>query len=506
MDNKGKGKVQGGFSSRWGLVLTMIGACVGTGNVWKFPRMVTLHGQGSFILAWTIILFAISIPVLLVEMVMGRATRHGAAGAFKDFIGEKYTWMGAFMAGTTVLITAYYTVIMGWCVRYMYYSIKGFGQYNLAGLDQLFQNASNGWVNVLIFIALLILTAIVVMKDISSGIEKVGKVMTPALYIILIVLFIRVITLPNASSGLQFMFEVSPKTFFSVDTWIAALNQSAWSVGPGFGLVIAMAVYTKAKSDVAMNTFMQGLGDNSAALLAGFVVVPGLFALAPSVEAATELAATGNYGLTFISFTQLFASLPGGSVLSFLFFLGLFFAAFTANIIFYLTGVVPLMDTGMSKKKACGYVFVPTLFLGVFSAYNITFLDNQDLVWGMALLIGATFTCFAAVKFGVEKIRTKYINIPENDLPIGKWWNVCISVIAPVMIVGLFAWTVYEGIAGDSNWWNPLNPSSVGTYLFQIGILLALVLAFNRKMNKSIRNNYIDTAEVYPEIPQEHLA
>lgn len=497
-------KKGGGFASRWGLVLTMIGACVGTGNVWKFPRMVTLHGQGSFILAWTIILFAVSIPVLLVEMVMGRATRHGAPGAYKDFIGKKYTWMGAFMACTTVLITAYYTVIMGWCVRYMYYSIQGFGQYSLTELDQLFQNASNGWVNAAIFVVLLVATAFVVMKDVSSGIEKVGKIMTPALYIILVVLFIRVIMLPGASTGLQFMFQISPETFFSVDTWIAALNQSAWSVGPGFGLVIAMAVYTKAKSDVALNNFMQGLGDNSAALLAGFVVVPALFALAPSVEQATELAATGNYGLTFISFTQMFGTMSGGSILAFLFFLGLFFAAFTANIIFYLTGVVPLIDAGMSKKKACLCVFVPTLVLGVPSALNITFLDNQDLVWGMALLIGATFTCFAAIKFGVEKIRTKYINIPENELHIGKWWNICVTFVAPIMIISLFIWTVYEGIVGDPEWWNPLRPQSVGTYLFQIGLLLVTVLLFNRKMNNSIKNKYIDTADVYPDVPPEH--
>ena len=452
----------------------------------------------------TIILFAVSIPVLLVEMVMGRATRHGAAGAFKDFIGKKYTWMGAFMACTTVLITAYYTVIMGWCVRYMYYSLKGFSQYSLSELDQLFQNASNGWVNVIIFAVLLVATAFVVLKDVSSGIEKVGKIMTPALYIILIVLFIRVIFMPGASTGLEFMFRISPETFFNVDTWIGALSQSAWSVGPGFGLVIAMAVYTEAKSDVGLNVFMQGLGDNSAALLAGFVVIPALFALAPSVEQATELAATGNYGLTFISFTQMFGTMKGGSILAFLFFLGLFFAAFTANIIFYLTGVVPLIDTGMSKKKAVACVFVPTFIMGIFSALDIRFLDNQDLAWGMALLVGASFTCFAAVKFGVEKIRTKYINIPENELYIGKWWNVSISVIAPVMIIGLLAWNVVEGVVNDPEWWNPLHASSVGTYAFQIGLLMLTCLAFNKKMNNSIKNNYIASADVYPEVPAEH--
>lgn len=494
-----------GFSTRWGLVLTLVGASVGTGNVWRFPRMVALKGGGSFVLAWTILLFAVSIPIIIAEMVIGRATRHGAAGAFKDFIGKKYSWMGAFMAATTVAITAYYTVVMGWCLQYAVLSLKGFGGYDTKGLENLFANISNGWTDVAVFVGVLVLTAVIVAQEISKGTELIGKYLTPCLYVVLIILVIRALTLPGAVEGVKHYFEISPQTFFSIDTWMAALSQSAWSVGPGFGLVLTMGVYTKAKSDVALNEFMQGLGDNSSAVLAGFVVLPSLFALAPSVEAARAIAESGNYGLTFIALTQLFRDMPGGSIIAFLFFISLFSAALTANVIFFSTGVVPLMDAKMSRKKATAIIFFITLVLGSFSAYSIDVLNNQDWVWGMALLIGTVFTCFAIWKFGAEKIRTKYINIPENELYIGKWWNASVLFITPVLIIAMFAWWTVESVGWHKDWWNPFLIDSTGTFVFQILILIVLLLIFNKKISQSVKNNYIDSvSEGYPEIPEEH--
>ena len=499
-----KTKKAGSFSTRWGLIITMIGACVGTGNVWRFPRMAALHGQGSFVLAWTIILFVVSIPICMVEMVMGRATRHGGPGAFRDFLGKKYTWMGAFMALTTMMITGYYTVIMSWCIQYAALSLKGFQSYDIVGLDNLFQQVSNGWLNAGLSVVLLLLTALVVSKDISKGIEKVGKVMTPALYVILIVLAIRVLFLPGAVDGLNYLFDISADSFFSSDTWLAALSQSAWSTGPGFGYTLTMAVYTKAKSDVTLNQSMQGLGDNSAALLAGFLVLPALFALAPNTEAAVGIAASGNYGLTFISLTQMFGTLAGGNIMSCFFFISLFFAAFTANIIFYLTGVVPLIDAGMSKKQAVRVLLVPLAVLCIANGYSLDFLSNQDWVWGMALIIGSLFTCFAVWRFGAEKMRTKYINIPENELNVGKWWDVCIKFIAPIMMGAMLIWETVNSIVYEEQWWNPLLPTSTGTFLAQVALLAIIVICFNKKLASTIKHRYIDAGDPYPEIPPEH--
>ncbi|MCD6421977.1 sodium-dependent transporter, partial [bacterium] len=97
-----------GFATRWGLIFALVGASVGTGNIWRFPRMAALNGGGAFVLAWSIFLIVVSIPCIMAEMVLGRSTRHGCPGAFKDFVGKKYTWMGAFLSLNSIGICAYY--------------------------------------------------------------------------------------------------------------------------------------------------------------------------------------------------------------------------------------------------------------------------------------------------------------------------------------------------------------------------------------------------------------
>jgi NSS family neurotransmitter:Na+ symporter len=494
----------GGYSSRWGLILTLIGASVGTGNVWRFPRMAALNGGGSFVLAWTICLFAVSIPILIAEHVLGRASRHGAPGAFRDFIGKKYTWMGAFLALTTLVITGYYTVIMGWCLQYALLSFKGF-----SGVDTvaLFDSVSQGGVNWIFFVISLGITSFFVSKKVSKGTEVLGKYLTPILFIILIVIAVMASRMENSVLGLQYLFNISSESFFNANTWLNALSQSAWSVGPGFGLVIVMGVYTSSKTDIGLNEFVHGLGDNSAALLAGFAILPALFAMMP-VETATEICASGNYGLTFISLTTMFSSIPGGNIISFLFFFALFSAALTANVIFMSTGVVPMMDSKkMSRKKATTILTIFVLIIGTPSALWRSFLGNQDWVLGQALLVGTIFTCFLIFKFGTEKMRTKYINTEYNELHIGKWWNISVNFVTPILITIMFVWWTIQSIGWGAEWWNPLAESSPATFITQIALYVVILIIANNFIAKNSGDRYIDTPEegsVFPSMPEIH--
>lgn len=500
----GKKNDGSGYTSRWGLILTLIGASVGTGNVWRFPRMAALNGGGSFVLAWTICLFAVSIPILIAEHVLGRASRHGAPGAFRDFIGKKYTWMGAFLALTTLLITGYYTVIMGWCFHYALLSLKGFD-----GVDTvaLFETVSQGGVNWVYFVISLVITAFFVSQKISKGIELIGKYLTPILFVILIVIAVIASQMENSVLGLQRLFTFSSTTFFSANTWLNALSQSAWSVGPGFGLVIVLGVYTSSKTDIGLNEFVHGLGDNSAALLAGFAILPALFAMMP-VDTATEICASGNYGLTFISLTSLFSSIPGGHIISFLFFFALFSAALTANVIFMSTGVVPMMDsTKVSRKKATVLLTIIVLIIGTPSALWRSFLGNQDWVLGQALLVGTIFTCFLIYKYGTEKMRTKYINTKYNELYIGKWWNVSVNFVTPILITIMFIWWTIQSIGWGADWWNPLAEASPATFIVQILIYVVILIIANNFLSKNSGERYIDNPEegsVFPPLPEIH--
>ncbi|MGH7545634.1 MAG: hypothetical protein ACREKI_05570 [Gemmatimonadota bacterium] len=111
------------FSSRWAMMLAMLGMAVGTGNIWRFPRIAATNGGGSFLIAWVVFLLLWSVPLILVEFAMGKAARRGTVGAFTRIAGERFAWMGAWVAWCTVAILFYYSVVMGWCLRFLIASV-----------------------------------------------------------------------------------------------------------------------------------------------------------------------------------------------------------------------------------------------------------------------------------------------------------------------------------------------------------------------------------------------
>ncbi len=113
------------FSSRWVMILAMLGMAVGTGNIWRFPRIAAQNGGGEFLIAWIVFLFMWSIPLILVEFGMGRKTRSGPVSAFMQMMGPKWAWMGAFVAFVAVAIMFYYSVVAGWTLRYVFASATG---------------------------------------------------------------------------------------------------------------------------------------------------------------------------------------------------------------------------------------------------------------------------------------------------------------------------------------------------------------------------------------------
>ena len=113
------------FSSRWGLILAALGMAIGTGNIWRFPRIVALNGGAAFLIPWIIFLFLWSIPLLIAELTIGKHTRYGPIGAFGKLIGKKYTWMGGFVGFCSMAIMFYYSVVTGWCIKYFLAAITG---------------------------------------------------------------------------------------------------------------------------------------------------------------------------------------------------------------------------------------------------------------------------------------------------------------------------------------------------------------------------------------------
>ncbi len=478
------------FSSRWALIIATIGIAVGTGNIWRFSRIVAQNGGGSFLIPWVIFLLIWSVPLIIAEFAIGKSTRFGPVGAIAKTGGKRFAWMGAFIVFVSTAIMFYYSVVTGWCLRYFFSAISG----NLFNTkDQLvYWNEFSSSLQPLVFhFVAMAFVAFIIYRGVTKGIEKVTKFMVPSLLGILIILFIRAVTLPGAIDGIKYFFTPDLSTILDYKVWLNALTQNAWDTGAGWGLILTYAIYMKKKEDISLNAALIGFGNNSVSLLAGITIFSTVFALS-SVDAMQQISQAGpaNTGLTFIYLPQLFAKISSSYVINVffasIFFIALFFAAVTSLMSMVELSTRTLIDFGLKRQKAIIIVAVVGFVLGVPSAINLDFFANQDWVWGVGLILSGAFISFSIIRYGVDKFRTEIINGYGSDVKIGKWFNFVISILIPIQVVVLIAWWLISSVSWDPQWWNPFHSLNTGTVLFQWIIVLAALIFLNKTMVKLI--------------------
>jgi len=496
------------FGSRAGMMLAMLGMAVGTGNIWRFPRIAAQNGGGEFLVAWVAFLLLWSIPLILVEFGMGRKTRLGPVGAFMALMGPRWAWMGAFVAFVATAIGFYYSVVAGWTLRYTWAAAAG--EVPGAQPGAFWVAYTSSWWPTLTHAAALAIAVAVVARGVGA-IERVAKVLMPTLLVLVLVLALRALTLPNAGDGLAYLFGVDWGELSRAEIWLQALTQNAWDTGAGWGLILCYAAYLREREDTALNAFILPTTNNAVSLLAGvmvlctvFSVVPSLVsslatdpdalsaypALADAVRAGQPLSsdliqqtifAAGNEGLTFIWMPQLFARVPLGRLFMFLFFLALFFAALTSLIAMVELATRVLLDAGLARARAIRLVGVTVFVLGLPSAISLRVLHNQDWVWGVALMVSGLFFAIAVIAHGVRRFRGEQLNHPDSDIRVGQWWDVVIGALVPIQAVVLLVWWLVQARRWDpAGWLAPLGESNVGTIALQWGVVLAGLLIANR--------------------------
>ena len=469
------------FSSRWGTMLVMLGMAVGTGNIWRFPRVAATNGGGSFLFAWAVFLLLWSIPLLMVEFAMGRETRHGPVGAFARLLGRGSAWMGAWVAFTATAIMFYYSVVMGWTIRYLWGALtRGIPMTSPEAAVGFWEGFAGSWMAVGTHgIAMALGVAVVAFG--VRGIEKAARVLIPTLFLLVIVLAIRAVTLPGAERGLAFLFTPDWSDLLTARIWLEALTQNAWDTGAGWGLVTAYAVYLRSQEDTTLNAFVLGFGNNSVSLLAGIMVLCTAFAIMP--EAADTIVGAGNEGLTFIWVPQLFARMPAGNLFMILFFLALVFAAWSSLIAMIELASRVLIDFGLSRARAIQIVAVAGFLFGVPSALSMDFFRNQDWVWSVGLMLSGLFFALGVLRYGADRFRTRLVNREGSDLAIGRWWNAAMVFVVLEALVLMFWWLSQAvDLADIGATLTPFSSFNVGTVLVQGGVVIAVLLAFNRRL------------------------
>jgi NSS family neurotransmitter:Na+ symporter len=467
-------------------MLAMLGMAVGTGNIWRFPRIAASNGGGSFLVAWVVFLLLWSIPLILVEFAAGKESRTGPIGAFARLAGGGSSWMGAWIAFVSTAIMFYYSVVMGWTIKYLFGAVTGTvptaactdAATGCVGPSQYWEAFIGSPWPVVTHALAMILAVAVVLRGVK-GIERAARILIPSLLVLVVILTIRAVTLPGASAGLAFLFTPNWSDLANANIWLEALTQNAWDTGAGWGLITAYAVYLRKQEDTTLNAFMLGFGNNSVSLLAGIMVLCTVFAIMPN--AASEIVGAGNEGLTFIWVPQLFGQMPGGSVFMILFFLALVFAAWSSLIAMIELATRVLTDAGADRKKAILTVGALGFGLGLPSAIWIEVFRNQDWVWGVGLMVSGLFFAIMVMKHGVEKFRTTLVNSSGSDILIGRWWNVVIRLVA-VQAVVITVWWLWQAVDTDNlgATFTLFSQFNVGTVLIQWAIALAAFIGLNR--------------------------
>lgn len=375
------------FTSRWGMMIAMLGMAVGTGNIWRFPRIAAENGGGAFLVAWVCFLLLWSVPLLMVEFALGKSTRSGPIGTFSKVLGKRYAWMGAWVAFTSIAIMFYYSVVTGWTIRYFWAGATGELQGEIPGA--LWSTyAGTGWAVFTHAIAMG-LGVWVIMRGVR-GIEIATRILIPSLFVLILLLAIRAVTLPGAADGLAFLFTPEWSDLANARVWLEALTQNAWDTGAGWGLALSYAIYMRQQEDIGLNSFLLGFGNNSVSLLAGITVICTVFSVGPRI--ATELAQTPA------GFEQAIQTYPGLSV--------------------ELEGALHDADlTSISKRH--NVALGPEQISGFFANADVPAEVRLEIARGSGLLDGSTV---AEAVLGSGNNGLTFIWVPQifDTLPFGR--------------------------------------------------------------------------------------
>ncbi len=351
MESKERGK----FSTSFGFIMAAAGSAVGLGNLWKFPYLCGQNGGGVFVIVYLLIVVILGFTMMLGEMAIGRKTQLDPYSAYKS-LNKKWGFVGAMGILTAFMILSFYSVIGGWVIRYIVHSVMGTFS---SDTTAQFLNFSGATVEPLIYHGIfMIATIVIVFGGISGGIEKASKMMMPALIILLIVTVIRSVTLPGAAAGLEYYLKPDFSKF-SFKVVVAAMGQVFFSLSLGMGAMITYGSYLDKHENLEKDALIVPALDTLIALLAGFAILPAVFAFGKEPNAGPSL--------LFITLPEVFQAMPLGRLFATLFFVLVLFAALTSSISLLEVVVSFLIDQrGWNRKSAVlgagGLMFVVGIF------------------------------------------------------------------------------------------------------------------------------------------------
>ena len=430
------------FQSRFGFIIACVGSAVGMGNIWMFPYRTGQYGGAAFLIPYFIFVALLGFSGVVGEMAFGRAMKTGPLGAFGKMF-EKRGLKGGRAIGMIPVIGSLaigigYSVVVGWFLRFLWGSCTGSmlrAEDKGAYFGEIAGNfGSTGW-----HLAGLALTFIIMAFGISKGIEKMNKIMMPLFFLFFLLLMIRVLTLDNISAGYEYLFVPDWKYLAQPKTWVYALGQAFFSLSLAGSGTIVYGSYLTDNVDIVSSARNVAVFDTCAAILAGLVVIPAVFAFGLDVAAGPPL--------MFITLPEVFGKMPVGQLFAIVFFVAVLFAAITSLMNLFETPIEALQEQfGLSRKMAVLIIAFVAASVGIF-------IENANIVgvWMDvvsiyiiplgALLAAVIFFWVAPKGFAREQVQM------GREKQLGAWFEpvtkyLFVGLTFVVYILGIF----YGGI------------------------------------------------------------
>ncbi|WP_340641966.1 sodium-dependent transporter [Photobacterium damselae] len=476
------------WGSRAGFILAAVGSAIGLGNIWRFPYMAYENGGGAFFIPYLFAMLTAGIPFMIMEFTLGHKLRSAAPRAFAKLSG-KYEWLGWFQVFIAAIIAVYYVAVIGWAISYLGFSFKQswgsdtnaffFSEYLKLGEHSPSQL---GGFQLHIAIPMMIAWAITfaaIYSGVKGGIERASKIMMPLLFIMVLGLITRVVFLPGALDGLNYLFQPDFSKILDAKVWSAAYGQIFFTLSVGFAIMIAYSSYLPSKSDINNNAFMTVLINCGFSITAGVLIFAVLGYMAQEqAKPLTEVVSAG-VGLAFVTIPAAINLLPAPYVLGPLFFLALVVAGLSSHISIIEAVTSAVIDKlNWSRNKAaivvCGTGFIVSMAFATNG--GLLLLDLVDYFINNVALLSSCLLELLIVGWLVKIADIRQYANSISDFTIGKWFELCIRFISPIMLAIILVTNLYKTLAEGYGGYDMSDLLTLGWGLVGMMIVVSIII------------------------------
>lgn len=473
------------WGTRAGFVLAAIGSAIGLGNIWRFPYVAYENGGGAFFVPYLFAMLTAGIPFLILEFGAGHKYRGSAPRIFAG-ISKSWEWLGWWQILVSFIISIYYVAIVGWSILYFFLAFnQGWGSDTGGFFYKSFLQLSGSPLEPVsirwpIFAAVAGAWGIcwaVLYKGVKKGIEIAGKIFMPLLFLMVLIITARAVTLPGSFEGLNWMFKPDFKALLNIDVWIAAYGQLFFSLSIGFAIMLTYSSYLPEDSDINNNAFITAFSNCGFSIVSAIMVFSVLGNMALQQGVGVDKVVSSGVGLAFITIPKAINYLPGPTVFGTLFFMALIFAGLSSQISICETSIASLMEKfDLNRKKAVTIYCIIGLVAGTIFATNsgLLILDIVDhFINNFGVLAAGLLEIILLSWFCRLETFQEHIN-KTSDFSVGMWWKFCLKIITPLVL----GYMSIANLVGDIQAGYGDYPADALFYFGWFLVVIIVVIAF----------------------------